>query len=138
MEYKKQYHSGVVPLQVMPSTAREHNVWWLQRWQCQPGEGCSKCWREPCNRKDADVKGDEISFYINIFIHYVDFMLNESYILSRISISTRNGFHQKVISLICIIPLLYFVSSIRIGTMFDMSSNLCLFSPFILYFILLP
>ena len=135
MDYKKQYHFGVVPLQMIPSIAREHNVWWLQRWQCQPGEGCPKCWREPCNRYDADIKGDEISFYINIFIHYVDFMLNESYTLSRISISTSNGFHQKVISLIFIITLLYFVSSIRIGTMFDMSSNLSFFFSSFLYFI---
>ena len=39
------------------------------------------------------IINNEISFYIKIFILYVDLMLDESYTLSRISIPTYNGFH---------------------------------------------
>ena len=120
-------------------------VWWHCKWCLQLQENTMFVGFKGDNanlKKDAPNVEESLAigrmptsremrflFYINIFIHYVVFMLDESYTLSRISISTGNGFHQKVISLICKIPLLYFVSSIRTGTMFDMSNNLCLFFP---------
>ena len=131
----KQHQSGVVPLQIMPSSAREQQCLVASKVTITTWRRMPKCWREPCHRKDANVKGGAISFYINIFFLYVAFMLDESYTLSRFFIPTDNGFQKKLKSLICIIHLLYFVSSIRIGTMFDISSNLCLFFFFCILFV---
>ena len=72
-------------------------------------------------------------FILTYFFLYVNFLLDESYTLTRFFIPIGgNGFQKKVKSLICIIHLLYFVGSIRIGTMFDISSNLRLFFVFLI------
>ena len=51
-----------------------------------------------------------ISFYVKIFVLYMDFVLDESYTRSMISIRTGSGFDQNVKSLICIINnTLYYI-----------------------------
>ena len=51
-----------------------------------------------------------ISFYIKIFVLYMDFVLDESYTQSMISVLIGSGFHQNVKSLICIINnTLYYI-----------------------------
>ena len=51
-----------------------------------------------------------ISFYVKIFVLYMDFVLDESYTRSMISVRTGSGFDQNVKSLICIINnTLYYI-----------------------------
>ena len=51
-----------------------------------------------------------ISFYVKIFVLYMDFVLDESYTQTMISVLTGSGFHQNVKSLICIINnTLYYI-----------------------------
>ena len=134
----KQHQSGVVPLQMMPSSARDQATMFggfkgdntnLEK-DAPSIEESLAIGRMPTSRVMR------FPFILTYFFLYVNFLLDESYTLGRFFIPTGgNGFQKKVKSLICIIHLLYFVGSIRIGTMFDISSNLCLLLLFFIFFI---